>query len=81
MERIRKLVEWLDLDYPSAAASPLEGLEKRSTFYRLSLPPSLMCRLATTNIFESRLAGGRIRSRRFTHGPQLAIYGGLADSK
>ena len=79
--RIRKLAEWLDRDYPSAAASPLEGLEECFTINRLSLPPYLMYRLATINIFESPHAGVRIQIGRVAHRPQFAIYGGLADSE
>jgi hypothetical protein len=37
MARIRKLAEWLDRDYPSAAASLLEGLEECFTINRLGL--------------------------------------------
>ena len=67
MARIRKLAEWLDRDYPSAAASLLEGLEECFTINRLGLPPSLMRCLATTNIIESPHAGVRIQTRRVTH--------------
>jgi transposase-like protein len=67
MARIRKLAEWLDRDYPSAAASLLEGLEECFTINRLGLPPSLLRCLATTNIIESPHAGVRIQTRRVTH--------------
>ena len=67
MARIRKLAEWLDRDYPSAASSLLEGLEECFTINRLGLPPSLMRCLATTNIIESPHAGVRIQTRRVTH--------------
>jgi transposase-like protein len=67
MTRIRKLAEWLDRDYPSAAASLLEGLEECFTINRLGVPPSLMRCLATTNIIESPHAGVRIQTRRVTH--------------
>jgi len=67
MARIRKLAEWLDRDYPSAAASLLEGLEECFTINRMGVPPSLMRRLATTNIIESPHAGVRIQTRRVTH--------------
>jgi transposase-like protein len=67
MARIRKLAEWLDRDYPSAAASLLEGMEECFTINRLGLPPSLMRCLATTNIIESPHAGVRIQTRRVTH--------------
>ena len=67
MARIRKLAEWLDGDYPSAAASLLEGLEECFTINRLGVPPSLHRCLATTNIIESPHAGVRIQTRRVTH--------------
>ena len=67
MARIRKLAEWLDRDYPSAAASLLEGLEECFTINRLGVPPSLARCLATTNIIESPHAGVRIQTRRVTH--------------
>ena len=67
MARIRKLAEWLDRDYPSAAASLLEGLEECFTINRLGVPPSLLRCLATTNIIESPHAGVRIQTRRVTH--------------
>jgi len=67
MARIRKLAEWLDRDYPSAATSLLEGLEECFTINRLGVPPSLCRCLATTNIIESPHAGVRIQTRRVTH--------------
>jgi transposase-like protein len=66
MARIRKLAEWLEREYPSAAASLREGLEECFTINRLGLPPSLQRCLATTNIIESPHAGVRIRTRRVT---------------
>jgi len=67
MKRIRKLAEWLEREYPSAAASLLEGLEECFTINRLGVPPTLQRCLATTNIIESPHAGVRIRTRRVTH--------------
>lgn len=67
MARIRKLAEWLEREYPSAAASLIEGLEECFTLNRLGVPPSLQRCLATTNIIESPHAGVRIRTRRVTH--------------
>ena len=67
MARIKKLAAWLDQQYPSAAASLLEGLEECFTINRLDLPPSLHRCLATTNIIESPHAGVRIQTRRVTH--------------
>ena len=67
MTRIRKLAEWLEREYPSAAASLREGLEECFTINRLGLPPTLQRCLATTNIIESPHAGLRIRTRRVTN--------------
>jgi transposase-like protein len=67
MARIKKLAQWLDEKYPSAAASLLEGLEECFTINRLDLPPSLHRCLATTNIIEGPHAGVRIQTRRVTH--------------
>jgi len=67
MARIKKLAQWLDEKYPSAAASLLEGLEECFTINRLDIPPSLHRCLATTNIIESPHAGVRIQTRRVTH--------------
>jgi hypothetical protein len=81
MSRIRKLAEWLNRNYPSAAASPLESVEECFTINRLSLLPLLICRPATTNIFESSHAEERIQTDRFAHRPEFAVYGCLADPK
>jgi hypothetical protein len=67
MARIRNLAEWLEREYPSAAASLREGLEECFTINRLGVPPSLQRCLATTNIIESPHAGVRIRTRRLTN--------------
>jgi transposase-like protein len=67
MARIRKLAEWLEREYPSAAASLLEGLEECFTINRLGVPLTLQRCLATTNIIESPHAGVRIRTRRVPH--------------
>lgn len=64
MARLKKLAEWLEREYPSAAASLLEGLEECFTINRLDVPASLHRCLATTNIIESPHAGVRLRTRR-----------------
>jgi putative transposase len=64
MARLRKLAEWLQRDYPDAAASLLEGLEECFTINRLDLPPTLHRCLATTNVIESSQSGVRMRTRR-----------------
>jgi putative transposase len=64
MTRMKKLAEWLEREYPSAAASLREGLEECFTINRLDVPPSLHRCLTTTNIIENPHAGVRIRTRR-----------------
>ena len=64
MARLKKLAEWLEREYPSAAASLLEGLEECFTINRLDVPPSLHRCLATTNLIESPHSGVRMRTRR-----------------
>ena len=53
MARLKKLAEWLERKYPSAASSLTEGMEECFTINRLGVPPSLHCCLATTNTIES----------------------------
>ena len=64
MARLKKLAEWLEREYPSAAASLIEGLEECFTINRLDVPASLHRCLATTNLIESPHAGVRMRTRR-----------------
>jgi len=64
MARLKKLAQWLEREYPSAAASLMEGLEECFTINRLEVPPSLHRCLATTNIIESPHSGVRMRTRR-----------------
>jgi putative transposase len=64
MARMKKLAEWLERDYPAAAASLREGLEDCFTINRLDVPPSLHRCLATTNLIESPHSGVRMRTRR-----------------
>ena len=59
MARMKKLAEWLERDYPAAAASLREGLEDCFTINRLDVPPSLHRCLATTNVIESPHSGRR----------------------
>ena len=63
--KLEKLAQWLERDYPDAAASLREGLEECFTINRLDVPQSLHRCLATTNIIESPQAGVRLRLRRF----------------
>ena len=64
--KLKKLSEWLEADYPAAAASLLEGLEECFTINRLGVPASLHRCLATTNLIESPQSGVRMRTRRVT---------------
>lgn len=64
MARMKKLAEWLDRDYPAAAASLREGLEECFTINRLGVPPSLHRCLSSTNLIESPHSGVRMRTRR-----------------
>ena len=67
MSKLKQAARWLESEYPSAAASLLEGLKETFTINRLGLPPKLRRYLATTNIIESPTAGGRLRTRRVTN--------------
>ena len=67
MAKLKQQASWLEREYPSAAASLLEGLDETFTVNRLSLPVSLRRCLATTNIVESPTSGVRLRTRRVTH--------------
>jgi putative transposase len=64
MAKLKKLAEWLEREYPSAAASLREGLEECFTVNRLEIPASLHRCLTTTNLIESPQAGVRMRTRR-----------------
>lgn len=64
MARLKKQAEWLEREYPSAAASLREGLEETFTINTLELPPTLRRCLATTNLVESPHAGMRQRTGR-----------------
>ena len=85
--RLKKLAEWLEREYPSAAASLLEGLEECCTINRLDVPVSLHRCLATTNIIESPHAGVRLRYSkglslaRWWHGQTLDGFSSTGDRK
>jgi putative transposase len=64
MARLEKQAEWLVQEYPSAAASLLEGLAEMFTVNRLGLSPNLARCLASTNIIESPHSGVRLRTRK-----------------
>lgn len=63
-QKLGKLAEWLDREYPSAAASLREGLVEMFTINRLGLPPELRRCLGTTNVIESPNGGIRRCTRR-----------------
>lgn len=62
--RLRKQADWLERNYPQAAASLREGLEETFTVNRLGLSASLRRCLASTNVIESPQSGVRLRTRR-----------------
>ena len=64
MARLEKQAEWLEREYPSAAASLREGLAEMFTVNRLGLSPSLARCLVSTNVIESPHSGMRLRTRR-----------------
>jgi transposase-like protein len=64
MARLEKQAEWLEGEYPSAAASLREGLTEMFTVNRLGLSPTLARCLVSTNVIESRHSGVRLRTRR-----------------
>ena len=55
---------WLELEFPSAAASLWEGLAEMFTVNRLGLSGSLVRCLSSTNVIESPNSGMRLRRRR-----------------
>jgi len=64
MGRLEKQAQWLEREYPSAAASLQEGLAEMFTVNRLGLSPSLARCLVSTNVIESPHSGVRLRTRR-----------------
>lgn len=64
MARLEKQAEWLEREYPSAAASLREGLAEMFTVNRLGLSPSLSRCLVSTNLIESPHSGVRLRTRK-----------------
>ena len=67
IQRLKAQADWLQHEYPSAAASLREGLAETFTINRLDLPPRLRRCLATTNLIESPGAGVRLRTGRVSH--------------
>lgn len=67
MAKLQQQAHWLETEYPSAAASLLEGLAVTFTFNRLGLPLVLRRCLGTTNMVQSPTAGVRLRPWRVTN--------------
>lgn len=81
MSKLKQQARWLETEYPSAAASLLEGLEETFTINRLGLPSTLRRCLGTTNIVESPTSGVRLRTRRVTnwrHGEMVLRWAAAA---
>jgi len=64
MARLEKQADWLEREYPSAAASLREGLAEMFTVNRLGLSTSLSRCLVSTNVIESPHSGVRLRTRK-----------------
>jgi putative transposase len=64
MARLEKQAQWLEREYPDAAASLREGLPEMFTVNRLGLSAQLCRCLCSTNIIESPHSGVRLRTRR-----------------
>ena len=64
MARLEKQADWLQREYPSAAASLREGLAEMFTVNRLGLSASLSRCLVSTNVIESPHSGVRLRTRK-----------------
>ena len=64
LARLEKQAEWLEREYPSAAASLREGLAEMFTVNRLGLSPTLSRCLVSTNVIESPHSGVRLRTRK-----------------
>jgi transposase-like protein len=64
IKRIKQQARQLEVKYPSAAASLLEGIDEMFTVNHIGLPKELVRCLCTTNIIESPHSGVRMRTRR-----------------
>ena len=65
--KLLQYAQWLEKDWPSAAASLREGLDEMFTVSRLDLPAALRRCLCTTNLIDSTDSGVRHRTRRVTN--------------
>jgi len=80
-EELLALARALEVSYPGAAASLLEGLEETLTVQRLRLPALLRRSLRTTNAieaFNSQLRRSVRRVSRFSSGDQVIRWAGVA---
>lgn len=66
-KRIRQQAHQLEIKYPSAASSLLEGIGEMFTVNSMGLPKALRRCLCTTNIIESPHSGVRMRTRRVSN--------------
>jgi len=66
-KKIRQQAHQLEIKYPSAASSLLEGLDEMFTINAMGLPKALKRCLCTTNIIESPHSGVRMRTRRVSN--------------
>jgi putative transposase len=67
LAKLRQYADWLECQWPHAAASVREGLDEMFTVNRLNLPASLRRCLCTTNLIDSTDSGVRQRTRRVTN--------------
>jgi transposase-like protein len=66
-KRIKQQARQLEVKYPSAAKSLLEGLDEMFTVNQIGLPRELLRCLCTTNIIESPHSGVRMRTGRVSN--------------
>lgn len=64
IKKLKQQVRWLEVEYPSAAESLLEGLEETFTINRMDLSAELRRCLGTTNLIENPHSAVRRRSGR-----------------
>ena len=61
--KLKQQAQWLEREYPDAAASLREGLEELFTINRLGLSPALRRALGSTNIIENPNSAGTAENR------------------
>ena len=66
-KKIKQQARQLEIKYPSAASSLLEGIDEMFTVNAMELPKALRRCLCTTNIIESPHSGVRMRTRRVSN--------------